>query len=83
MWWHTCVIPELRRQKHRDHDFNISLDYIVSFRPVKATELEFGSKKEKRNERERERRTKKEGRKVGRKRGRKGGREYFYLLRLL
>jgi hypothetical protein len=29
MWWHTLIIPALRRQRQEDHKFKVSLGYIV------------------------------------------------------
>jgi hypothetical protein len=28
-WWYTPLIPVLRRQKQEDHEFKISLGYLV------------------------------------------------------
>ena len=38
MWWHTPLIPALRRQNQVDlYEFKANLVYIVNFRPARAT----------------------------------------------
>jgi hypothetical protein len=36
-WWHTRIIPALRRLRQEDHEFETSLVYIV--RPLSASKL--------------------------------------------
>lgn len=37
MWWYTTVIPTLRKEKHRDQEFKVSLSYLTSLRPTWTT----------------------------------------------
>jgi hypothetical protein len=37
VWWSTSVIPELRRQRHKDHKFEANLSNIVNTRPTWTT----------------------------------------------
>jgi hypothetical protein len=65
MWWHTPVITALRRLRQEDHEFEVSLGYVVKCCVNK--------KKRKEGERrERERRKKERGKERGRL-GRKEG----------
>jgi hypothetical protein len=34
VWWHTPLIPALRRLKQEDHMFHSSMDYALIYRPA-------------------------------------------------
>jgi hypothetical protein len=46
VWWHTSVIPALRRWRQEDCEFEASLGYIANSRPVWAI-LQYKKKKKK------------------------------------